>query len=148
MEWSRLAVRATGPAARNAAANSVASNLQQHDCLRPLERWFTRCIKPPTYVARRTLCVRVRSGWSQVQLGRSVCLSSLLRASIWSYSADVSLKGGGCLFLIFAAMGGHADLEGLDDAGKTWRGCCLGLQRAGALEPWLSDGSFPLPACA
>ena len=67
-----------------------------------------------------------------------------------SYSADVSWLrlGGGCLSLIFAAMGGHADLEGLDDAGKTWRGCCLGLQRAGALEPWLSDGSFPLPACA
>ena len=44
---------------------------------------------------------------------------------------------------------GHGDgLWRSDDAGKTWRGCCLGLQRAGALEPWLSDGLFPLPACA
>ena len=50
--------------------------------------------------------------------------------------------------IIFAAGDGHADLEDLDDPGKTWRRLPLEIQRAGAFEPWLSGGLDPLLARA
>ena len=38
----------------------------------------------PRHPMLRGLCVRDRCGWSQTQSGWSVCLSGLLRASIWA----------------------------------------------------------------